>query len=450
MLHVSGNIFWLLVTLGILITFHEYGHFRVGRFFGVKILRFSVGFGAPIWSRIGKDGVEYCVAWIPLGGYVKFADEREGEVAEGDRARAFNRAPLHARVLITLAGPVANVVFTVFALWLMFVLGKPDYTPVVGSATGIAAQAGLRPGDRIDAIDGVKVRGWSDAYVSIVHGAIEHTDLALKVVAADGGERTLTLALSQLPKDLADAAVVEAIGIKAARPDIPAVVGALNSGPAKDAGIEVGDKVLAINDREVLTFTQMAELIQVEAAKDPKLHLRVLRDGTERKFDVTVVQATNPDGKTAWMMQIAPAPVQDKEHDITVRYGVLEAVPMALSETWLSAKRTAGIFGKMITGAVSPKNLGGVITISETANQSAQMGLAAFLSFLALLSMNLAILNLLPVPILDGGHLVYYLIEWIKGGELSERAMIMSQYVGLVLILGLVGLAFVNDILRQL
>lgn len=448
MMHISGNIFWLLVTLGILITFHEYGHFRVGRFFGVKILRFSVGFGAPIWSRIGKDGVEYCVAWIPLGGYVKFADEREGEVAEGDRARAFNRAPLHARVLITLAGPVANVVFTVVALWLMFVLGRPDYTPTVGTVSGIAEQAGLHKGDRIAAIDGITVRGWTDAYTAIVQGAIEHADLKMQVVAPDGGERALTLPLSQLPKGLADAALVDAIGISASRPDVPAVVGTLNPGPARDAGIEAGDRVIAINDREVTSFNRMYELVQEEAAKDPTLHLRVLRDGNERKFEVVAKQGTNAQGKTAWLMQMNPVQVQD--HDITVRYGVLESVPLALAETWLSAKRTAGIFAKMVTGAVSPKNLGGAIAISEAANQSAQMGLAAFLSFLALLSMNLAILNLLPVPILDGGHLVYYLIEWIKGGELSERAMVMSQYVGLVLILGLVGLAFVNDILRQL
>ncbi len=440
-----GSVWWLLVTLGLLVTFHEFGHYWVARRCGVKVLRFSVGFGKPVWSRIGRDGVEYTIGAIPLGGYVKFLDARDAENPDmaAHEPGEYNAAPVGRRMLIAVAGPVFNIVFTVFAFWAMFVVGRPDFQPVIGAPQGLAAAAGLRDGDRIVAVDGDRVESWSAAMLDVAQAAMLRRDVALEIATPGGQTQTRTLALSQLPHGTAgDGTTFDAIGLRLQPP--PAVVGGLSAGgAAARSGLREGDRITAVNGKTVASFADLVKLVPQLAARDPHLHLTVRRAGNTLGFDLTAEQHTQ-DGKSRWLIGIAAADT----HDALERYNPLRAVPAALRETWKTTRTTLGMIGAMLTGAASTKNLSSVISIAQVANASAQMGLAWFLSFLAMISLSLGILNLLPIPILDGGHLMYYLIEWIKGSPLSERSMIAGQYVGMAALAALMSLAFYNDILR--
>jgi regulator of sigma E protease len=439
-----GSVWWLLVTLGVLVTFHEFGHFWVARRCGVKVLRFSIGFGKPIWSRIGKDGVEYAIGAIPLGGYVKFLDAREADKPElvAHEAGEYNAAPVWQRMAIAVAGPLFNIGFTVFAFWAMFVVGRPDFQPVLGVPQGLAAQAGLHAGDRIIAVDGERVDSWSAAMLAVLQSTVLRQDAALTITTAEGQTQQRTLALSQLPRGVADdEKTITAIGLQLQPP--PAIVGALNDGPARSAGLLAGDRIASVNGQAVGSFGDLVNLVPELAQKNPRLHLVVARGNDTLGLDVVAEQKTS-EGKTRWMIGVGPA----DSHDAVEHYGPLPAVPAALRETWKQTRNTLSLIGSMITGAVSTKNLSSVISIAQVANASAHMGLAWFLSFLAVISLSLGILNLLPIPILDGGHLVYYLIELIKGRPLSERALIAGQYVGMAVLAALMSLAFYNDILR--
>ena len=440
-----GSVWWLLVTLGLLVTFHEFGHYWVARRCGVKVLRFSIGFGKPVWSRIGRDGVEYAIGAIPLGGYVKFLDARESENPESaaHEPGEYNAAPVGKRMLIAVAGPVFNIAFTVFAFWAMFVVGRPDFQPVIGTPQGLAAAAGLQAGDRITAVDGDRVDSWSAAMLDVAQAAMLRRDVALQVETAGGAIQTHTLALSRLAQDSADdGKTFDAIGLGLQPP--PAVVGGLSAGGAAAlAGLHAGDRITAINDKPVGSFADLVKLVPELAAHDPHLHLTVLRDGSTLGFDLTAEQRTQ-DGKSRWLIGVAPGAT----HDALERYNPLRAIPAALHETWKTTCATLGMIGAMLTCTASTKNLSSVISIAQVANASAQMGLAWFLSFLAIISLSLGILNLLPIPILDGGHLLYYCIEWIKGSPVSERTMIAGQYVGMAALAALMSLAFYNDILR--
>jgi len=440
-----GSVWWLLVTLGLLVTFHEFGHYWVARRCGVKVLRFSIGFGKPVWSRIGRDGVEYAIGAIPLGGYVKFLDARESENPESAAREPgeYNAAPVGKRMLIAVAGPVFNIAFTVFAFWAMFVVGRPDFQPVIGTPQGLAAAAGLQAGDRITAVDGDHVDSWSAAMLDVAQAAMLRRDVALQVQTVGGTTQTRTLALSQLAQDSADdGKTFDAIGLGLQPP--PAVVGGLSGGGAAAlAGLHAGDRITAINDKPVGSFADLVKLVPELAAQNPHLHLTVQRSGDVLGFDLTAEQHTQ-EGKSRWLIGVAPADT----HDALERYNPLRAIPAALHETWKTTRATLGMIGAMLTGAASTRNLSSVISIAQVANASAQMGLAWFLSFLAIISLSLGILNLLPIPILDGGHLLYYGIEWIKGSPVSERTMIAGQYVGMAALAALMSLAFYNDILR--
>jgi regulator of sigma E protease len=441
-----GSAWWLLVTLGILVTFHEFGHFWVARRCGVKVLRFSVGFGKPLWSRVGRDGVEYAIGAIPLGGYVKFLDAREAENPELAKGQAgeYSSAPVWRRMAIAAAGPLFNIAFTIFAFWAMFVIGRPDLQPVIGTPTALAAQAGFQAGDRFTAVGAEPVDSFSNAMLEVAQAAMLHQDIPVAVIDAHGNARERVLPLSKLPGDGADAKTFEAIGLHSQSP--PAVVDSvLADSAAAAAGMRAGDRIVRINDVAVATWDDLTRSVAEQAAKNPHLHVVVRRGSDDLPIDLTAKQTSADDGARRWMIGIGG---QTRTFDAVEHYGPLQAIPASLRETWKTTRNTLGMIGSMLTGQASTKNLSSVITIAQVANESAHQGLAWFLSFLAVISLSLGILNLLPIPILDGGHLLYYFIELIKGGPLSERALIAGQYVGLALLVTLMSLAFYNDIVR--
>jgi regulator of sigma E protease len=444
MIEFLSSAWWLLVTLGILVTFHEFGHFWVARRCGVKVLRFSIGFGKPIWSRYGRDGTEYAIGAIPLGGYVKFLDAREAEnpTLIADKGE-FSSAPIWQRMAITIAGPLFNIIFTLAAFWAMFVIGRPDYQPIIGTPAGLAAQSGFKTGDRITAIDGEKVDSYSNAMLGVLQGAMLHRDLAISVIDGDKHAVDRVLPLSKIPADVATSEkIIDAIGLG---PQQLAIIGSVEpNNPAARAGLLVGDRIVRINDAVVGSFADVSTTIAAQAAKNPQMSVVVQRGAQEIPLTITAEQHTQDD-KAKWIIGVG---VQGRAYDAVEHYGPLQAIPAAFRETWKQTRTTFRIVGGMLSGQASTKNLSSVITIAQVANESAHQGLAWFLSFLALISLSLGILNLLPIPILDGGHLLYYLIELVKGSPVSERAMAAGQYVGLALLVTLMSLAFYNDIVR--
>lgn len=446
-----GSIWWLLVTLGLLVTFHEFGHYWVARRFGVGVLRFSIGFGKPLWTRIGKDGTEYCISAIPLGGYVKFLDSREVEVSPAERSSDFTAKPIWQRMCIVAAGPLFNLIFTVAALWAMFVIGKPDYQPVVGRVDGAAASAGFLAGDRIDSIAGEAVSNWTDANLILLGHALDRRRIEVRVTGSDGASATRQLDLSQIPPGNDDMAAWRAIGLtpKFALGGQPLVGSVAKDSAAQAAGLAVGDRLTSLDGKPVGDWETLVRTIQVSAAPDKALPLTVERDGKLLTLSVTPRQEKGDDGKPVWRVGITPKFVEPA-YDALLRYNVAAALPAALRETVNLTDKTLEMLGRMLTGKASLQNLSGPVTIAMVANDSAQRGAAWFCYFLALISLSLCIMNLLPIPVLDGGHLVYYLIESIKGSPLSEKALIAGQYVGLVLLAALMGLAFYNDIVHRI
>ncbi|MGH7750298.1 MAG: RIP metalloprotease RseP, partial [Candidatus Dormibacteria bacterium] len=321
-----GSVWWLIVTLGLLITFHEFGHFVVARRCGVKVLKFSVGFGKALWSRHGKDGTEFAIAAVPLGGYVKMLDEREGDVAPAELDRAFNRKPVLQRMAIAAAGPAFNLIFAMAAFWLMFVVGKPDFLPIVDTPTGLAASAGFEVGDRLTAIDGRPVHAWSQAIVEISQDAIARNDARIAVTTANDHATTRTLGFSTLPRDLSDNQLFERMGLSLKPPAMPAVVGRLSRElPAAAAGLKIGDRITRINGQPVADFRAIETLIPQQAAKSPRLDLVVQRGNERLELAVTAVNQPAADGKPHWVIGIgSPDP-----HDALLKYGPLAAIPAA-------------------------------------------------------------------------------------------------------------------------
>jgi regulator of sigma E protease len=446
MSEIVGSVWWLLVTLGILVTFHEFGHFWVARRCGVRVLRFSVGFGRPLWSRVGRDGVEYVVGAIPLGGYVKFLDAREAENPElvKNLSGEYSAAPVWQRMAIAAAGPAFNIAFTVFAFWAMFVIGLPGVQPIIGAPTAMAAQAGFQTGDRITTIAGEKIDSWNNALLAVAQAAMLHQDVAVSVVDAHGAARDHVLPLSKLSADATDSKTFEAIGLNQQLP--PALVGAVTANePAAQAGMQAGDRIVSINGVAIADWGDLVRVVGEQSARNPHLHILVRRGSDDIPLDLAAKQS-NEDGTPKWKIGVAG---KERAHDAIEHYGPLQALPAAVRETWKTARDTVGLIASMISGQVSTRNISSVITIAQVANESAQQGLAWFLKFLAVISLSLGILNLLPIPILDGGHLLYYFIELVKGSPLSERALIAGQYIGLALLVTLMSLAFYNDIARM-
>ncbi|HMA98298.1 MAG TPA: RIP metalloprotease RseP [Wenzhouxiangella sp.] len=453
-MEILGPVFWLLVALGLLVTFHEFGHFWVARRFGVRVLTFSVGFGRALFSRTGRDGTCYQVAAIPLGGYVKMLDESEQTVAPEQRHEAFNQKPVAQRMAIVAAGPIFNLIFAVAAFWLMFVVGVPETRPVLGPTTGIAAEAGLREGDMIVDIDGRSTESWTHAVLGLMKPALDRRTVTVAVEDRDGFTRQVDLPMAQLGPDFNEENTLEYLGMQPWRPALPPLIGHVHPDSAAEAGgLIAGDRLVSIGDEPVDSWRDIANLIPRKAlAEDGRANtiaVQVERSGQllERTITPTIDQ-----GRPVIGIQAPPAgeeiEAEVERAFVVLRHGPVDALGQAVNETWRLTSATLGILGRMITGKASLSNLSGPITIAQMADTSAQLGLSRFLFFLGLISLSLAVINLMPIPMLDGGHLLYYTIEAIKGSPVSESVQVAGQYLGLFMVLGLMSLAIFNDILR--
>ena len=441
--------FWLLLLIGPLIAWHEFGHFWVARKLGVKVLRFAVGFGPTLWSRRGSDDTEYAINAIPLGGYVKFADEREGEVASVDLSRAFNRQSLWKRSAIVFAGPLANLLLTVAAFWLMFSVGVSDYRPVLGETSGQAAAAGLRANDEILAINGAATPNWTQVFLELTTLGYAHEQALVQVGDSAGAQREVKLDLSALPKGFDEGGLLKEVGLTTRQSNPETRVGMFaKESPARRAGVQLGDRIVAINGASVSNAKQVRETVQTKAGEaGGKIELLVERAGATRTILVQaqLVEAASAADKPSWLIGVGW-----EYAEVTRRYGPLDAIGASLQETKMFFVKSVQTIQALLVGEASTKNVSGVITIAQVAQISGEGGLAEFLRTMALVSLSLFIINLLPVPILDGGHLLYYFIEWIKGSPVPERAQMVGQAAGLAFIFGLMSLALYNDLARVL
>lgn len=449
-----STVAWFLVALGILITVHEAGHFLVAKRLGVKVLRFSVGFGRPLWARrYGPDHTEYVIAALPLGGYVKMLDEREGPVAPGERARAFNRQTLWVRFAVVAAGPAANFLFAVLAYWLMFGVGVTGLRPVLGTVEPVspAARAGLKAGDEVLAVDGVRVLTWDGVLQGVIGAALDGAPIVLEVRGVGGAQREVELDLGGGALDeLARGSVFDRLGLQPARPDLAPVVGQVEpGGAAARAGLRPGDRLLRADEQPLSDWRTWVDYVRSHGGRAIALQLE--REGAVLTLDVRpdVVQGEQgPVGRIGAAVQLDEEAVAGYYN--TERYGPFAAFGRAAAKTWEVSALTLRMIGKMVTLQVSVENLSGPISIAQYAGHSARGGLSRFLEFLGVVSVSLAILNLLPIPLLDGGHLMYYLVELLKGRPVSEEVQMVGQRVGLAILIGLMGLAFVNDLARVL
>ncbi|MDG2526763.1 RIP metalloprotease RseP [Stenotrophomonas sp. HITSZ_GD] len=443
-----GSVWWMIVSLGVLVTFHEFGHFWVARRCGVKVLRFSVGFGRPLWTRRDRHGTEFVIALLPLGGYVRMLDEREGNVHPAERTHAFNNKPVLQRIAIVAAGPVANVILCLALLWAMLLIGRADYSATLGPAQGMAASAGLHAGDRITGVDGRTVQSASDASVALILAAMDRRDAHLDVLGPEGDERRVTLPLGQLAPGFAEQRVPELAGLSWSFQQRPAVIAEIAPGTPADGVLQPGDRILAVDGQAVTSGEQVEPLVAALGRRGGAGMVEVQRGEDRLALELAPRQDASAPG--GWRIGVALAGGGAPAYDMRVQYGPLAAVPAAIREAGNMTANTLGVLKRLVTGHASLQVISGPVGIARAANDSAKRGVDWFLYFLATLSLGLAILNFLPIPILDGGHLLYYLIELVKGSPLSDRVMIAGQYVGLALLAGLMGLAFYNDILGPL
>ena len=445
------SIIFFVVALGLLIAIHEFGHYWVARKVGVKVLRFSIGFGKPLWQRVGKvDQTEYVIAAIPLGGYVKMLDEREGPVAEEEQHRAFNRQPLKSRVAVVAAGPAFNFIFAIFAYFLLFNIGVPGLKPLIDSVeeTSVMAKAGVLAGDEIIAIGSQDTPTLEAVRLALVSNVMKGGQVEILVRHEDGGQEKLSLDVSQTPVDAIQDNFLQYLGVTPMRPRLDAVLGELQSeGAALAAGLQPGDRVISVDGTLIEDWVAWAEYVRERP--DKTIQVTIERDGQQMILPVTPARIEIQDtviGRVGASPDV-PEGLFEK-YSATQHYSILEAIPAAVVKTWDMSILTLRMMWKMLSGQASIENLSGPISIAQYAGQTAQIGIIPFLSFLAIVSVSLGVLNLLPVPILDGGHLLYYLFEFLKGSPVSEEAQIIGQKVGIIMIGSLMFLALYNDINR--
>ncbi|NCE87486.1 sigma E protease regulator RseP [Pseudomonas sp. Q1] len=439
-----------LVALGVLVTFHEFGHFWVARRCGVKVLRFSVGFGMPLLRWHDRRGTEFVIAAIPLGGYVKMLDEREGEVPADQLDQSFNRKTVRQRIAIVAAGPIANFLLAMVFFWVLAMLGSQQVRPVIGAvdADSMAAKAGLAAGQEIVSIDGEPTTGWGAVNLQLVRRLGESGTVSVVVRDQDSTlETARELALDHWLKGADEPDPIKSLGIRPWRPALPPVLAELDpKGPAQAAGLKTGDRLLALDGQVLGDWQQVVDLVRVRP--DTKIALKVERDGAQ--IDVPVTLSVRGEAKAAGGylgagvkgVEWPPSMVRE------VSFGPLAAIGEGAKRTWTMSVLTLESLKKMLFGELSVKNLSGPITIAKVAGASAQSGVADFLNFLAYLSISLGVLNLLPIPVLDGGHLLFYLVEWVRGRPLSDRVQGWGIQIGISLVVGVMLLALVNDLGR--
>ena len=448
------SIIAFIIAIGVLVTIHEFGHYWVARKMGVKVLRFSIGFGKPLWKRVGSgaDKTEYVLAAIPLGGYVKMLDEREGDVDASELDRAFNRKGVWARIAIVIAGPLANLILAVLVYWLIFIVGITGIAPIVGEpvAETPAAAAGFQSEERIIEVNGKATPTWNTVYVGILDGIVSSDGNAeITVTSKDGAKLTRQL---KLEKGLLnqDGDVIGSIGLNRWWPDVDPVIGGIVAGGAAEAsGLQEGDKILSSNGTSIATWRQLVEIIRASA--DKTLNLVVLRDNSEIAIALTPALTESPLGPIGFIgaRETQSQAVIDEKLRTVERYSPGTALGKAFARTGEMISVSLKMIGKLFTGQASLKNtVSGPISIAQFAGQSVSVGIDHYLSFIALVSISLGIFNLFPVPMLDGGHLLYYAFEVLTGKPVSDRVQIFGQQVGILLLGTLMVFVFYQDIVR--
>jgi regulator of sigma E protease len=444
-----------LVAIGILVAVHEFGHYWVAKRLGFKVLRFSIGFGKPLLMRIGKDAdrTEYCVAAIPLGGYVKLLDEREGEVSAAELPRSFTRRPVIHRVAVLLAGPAMNLLFASILYAILAMVGTEIVKPVIGQVRpdSPAAVAGLQRGDEIVRVGDRTVEDTEALQIALIRQFTDDGVIPLRV-RRDGGERSLTLRVSQDRRALTEPGkLLPGLGFDLATWNANTLIHEVPTDSAgARAGLRVGDRVLAVDGQPVVNSNEFVAMVNGAPGRD--ISIEVERDAKRLRIVAPVPRVveqgrtigrlgiTLKEGPRAWPPGLV----------VTRRSGPIDALVGGVAKTWEMSSLTVQMLWRIVTGQVSAKNISGPISIAEFAGISAYLGPTAFLSFLAIISVSLGVLNLMPVPLLDGGQMVYQLVEAVKGTPLSERAQLFGQQVGIALLVVLMSLAFYNDITRHL
>jgi len=450
--NVVFSVIAFLVALGILISIHEFGHFWVARKVGIKVLRFSIGFGKPLISRTGKvDNTEFVLAAIPLGGYVKMLDEREGNVASHEQHRAFNRQPLWARSAVVIAGPLANFLLAIVAYWIVMLIGISGVAPLLGApqADSAAERAGFVYEDLIVSVNGQQTQTWTDARIALLESSLNSSEPLQIEVEQEGGQRLmreLPVTQDQMLKSEGDA--VANLGFRNWWPEVDPVVGSVVEGGAADqAGLMIGDTIVSVDGQILTSWRQLVDIVQPSAGVE--LALEVQRDGSTVELRL-VPETVQVGDQSVGRIGITETQSEDlsARSQVVVKYPPIAAFGEALQRTWDMSSLTLRMLVKLVVGQASLDNISGPISIAQYAGQSASIGVDHYINFIALISISLAVLNLLPIPMLDGGHLVYFAAEAISGRAVSERVQLWGQQLGIVVLGGLMFLAFYNDIGR--
>ena len=448
------SIIAFIISVGLLITFHEFGHFSVARFFDIKVLRFSIGFGRPIYTRhFGRDRTEFTICLLPLGGYVKMLDDREGTVVQQEKAREFNGKPLWQRFLIVLAGPFFNFIFAIIAYSLIYTIGINALKPIIGhvETTSIASSSGFAEGQEILSINGVSTPTWPTVIDSLVNHVVSGDVVDIQVKNNSGEKQVLSLNLSSISIDeMADGNLLKKLGLNIVKLKLPPIIGEIEkNGPAQASGLLQNDRIIAVNSNLVDSWQEWVEIIQENPNKS--LNVELLRDEALINIELRP-KNYELNGKNIGRIGARPAVNDDlySSYFALEQYSLHLAILRAFDKTWEMSVLTLKVLAKMITGDASVKNLSGPISIAKYAGQSASIGATALLTFLAIVSISLGVLNLLPIPLLDGGHLVYYIIEFFTGKPVSDSIQMTGQQIGIVLLFGLMGLALYNDFVRLL
>ncbi|MCE2028391.1 RIP metalloprotease RseP [Sessilibacter corallicola] len=444
------TLFWFLVALGVLVTFHEFGHFYIARRCGVKVERFSIGFGKPLIRWYDKLGTEYAIAAIPLGGYVKMLDERQGPVEAAELSNAFTQKSVWARIAIVAAGPIANLILAIILFWAVFLTPQTYLAPIIGDVTpsSVAESARLESGQEIISIDGEPTPTWEAVNHALVRRLGESGEIVFETKYSDSDlEYQSSTYLNEWLKGASDPDPIAGVGIEIFRPQVEPVVGSVQeNSPAFKAGIEIDDRFVALDGEPISDWNAFVEYVSTRP--NELIRFTVERDGQLIDLDIEP-EAVNDQGKTIGRIGFSPYAPSWPEGTVRKRsFSVGEAFVEGVVKTWETSGVVLLSLKKLIVGEISTKSLSGPLTIAKVAGDSAEAGFVYFLKMLGLLSVSLAIFNLLPIPVLDGGHLTYYIIEAIKGKPLSERVQAIGYRLGLFVVAGVMILAFYNDLVR--